>query len=703
MISLLQPSRWWPALSRWRLPWGVAILALASTLLAHLTPAGGYFLRLSYDVLTVLGAERIPDDLLLILVDDSSHKALGQSYLKPFDRSLHAQLLDRLTAGGARLVVYDIVFDQPGEHPESDQAFAEALKRNGRAILSAGLIEFESAGLDPDAAVQRTEVIAPLASFRRAAQGWGMASLALDPDLTVRRIHPGLETIPATAWRALQSVDPKQSEQLTANRLTIEHWLPYSCRPGRLRALSFHEALAPGGLPDGAVRGQIVFIGGKSVLGYSGAERDTFRAPHSLLRTYFADGVAIHALAFDSLRKGRYWTPWGERATLLVLAGVGLAGGFILGSLRPVKAFATAIVMAVATVFIARYLTEAFETIFPWGILPLVSYPVACVASVGFQYYREVRRRHRLKRHFSTYLSPVMVHRMVESGEEPRLGGEDVEITAFFSDIEKFSSFSEVLTSSRLVTLMNEYLGAMTEILQDEQGTLDKYIGDAIVALFNAPLPVPDHALRAGVAAVRMQQRLVGLRQSWAAAGGLWPEKVFHMRMRIGLHTGMATVGNMGSPFRFNYTMMGDNVNLAARCESAAKYYGVYTLATAEMVAAAAAHGPLLLTRPVDRIVVQGRQRPCEIHEILGLRQGAPAAWQRLVEATQTGLDHLWSRRWSEAEAIFAESNALEGSRLELDRPPAVSPSTVLLARARHLAAHPPPMDWNGAHQMEGK
>ena len=173
----------------------------------------------------------------------------------------------------------------------------------------------------------------------------------------------------------------------------------------------------------------------------------------------------------------------------------------------------------------------------------------------------EQKAKGRIKGMFGSYVSSDLVEQMVESGEEPSLGGEEQQITAYFSDVQSFSAFSELLSPTGLVDLMNEYLTAMTNILQEERGTLDKYIGDAIVAMYGAPIPMSDHAYQGVKTAVRMQMEQVELRKKWKAEGDKWPDIVSKMQTRIGLNTGTATVGNMGALDRFNYTMMGDMVN----------------------------------------------------------------------------------------------------------------------------------------------
>ena len=227
---------------------------------------------------------------------------------------------------------------------------------------------------------------------------------------------------------------------------------------------------------------------------------------------------------------------------------------------------------------------------------------------------------------FGTYLAPELVNRMVESETDPQLGGHEEVITAYFSDIQEFSTFSEVMTPKKLVELMNEYLTACTDIVQEEKGTLDKYIGDAVVTIFGAPLSVPDHAYRACVATVRVQRKIDELRAKWTkgvdSEGQPWPEKVHKFRARLGLNTGPVIIGNMGSRSRFSYTMMGDNVNLAARMESGAKAWGAFTMVTEATKLECEKHGgDHVVFRQLGRIVVKGRSLAVTTDVVSGLKE----------------------------------------------------------------------------------
>jgi adenylate cyclase len=318
-----------------------------------------------------------------------------------------------------------------------------------------------------------------------------------------------------------------------------------------------------------------------------------------------------------------------------------------------------AVVMVVVYVVIAFELFKTSHLVLPFTA-PLGAAFMTSFAGLIWQVVDEQKAKGRIKGMFGTYISPQLVEQMVESGEDPKLGGHVEDITAYFSDIQSFSSFSEVLTPEKLVELMNEYLTACTDIVQGQGGTLDKYIGDAVVAMFGAPIPLPDHAYRACVATQLVHLKLNELRVKWTAEGDKWPEIVKKMQSRIGVNGGQATVGNMGSATRFNYTMMGDNVNLAARMESGAKSWGVYTMCTEVTKVACEKHGDRVVFRPLAKLVVKGRSQPVPVYEIVGLKENVTPQTHECIAIFRQALDKYYARDWPGALELFAKSRELE-------------------------------------------
>jgi adenylate cyclase len=318
---------------------------------------------------------------------------------------------------------------------------------------------------------------------------------------------------------------------------------------------------------------------------------------------------------------------------------------------------------------------------------------------MAYRYVTEEKDRRFLHNTFKAYLSPEVIDAMYKNKQEPKLGGEEGIRTAYFTDIQSFSTFSEKLGSpTRLVELLNEYLSAMTDILLGHNGTLDKYEGDAIIAFFGAPVPMPDHAQRACTVALEMQKKLGELRRKWASEGDKWPTIVHEMRMRIGLNTGAITTGNMGSATRMNYTMMGDAVNLAARLESAAKQYGVYTMISEFTYALVKDE---FEARQVDKIRVVGKSEPVTVYELMAKKGELAPDVVTMVAKYNQGLAAFYSQKWDDAIAILTEAEKLEPYRIIA--PKGASPSQTLIERAVEYRKNPPAPDWDGVEQLTSK
>ena len=250
---------------------------------------------------------------------------------------------------------------------------------------------------------------------------------------------------------------------------------------------------------------------------------------------------------------------------------------------------------------------------------------------------------------------------------------------------------------------MNEYLTEVTNVIIEEGGTLDKYIGDAVVAMFSAPFKLPNHPLNACIAACKIQDKQVLLRERWQRERKQWPQEIFNMRTRIGLCSGNAIVGNMGSNTRFNFTMMGDTVNIGARCESGAKTYGVYTLVSEDTYKEVLTVPNPLVFRFIDRIVVKGRQHPIGIYELVGLKQNLKQNTFDCLELFEQGIHHYLSRNWTQAIQYFEKSAILETFVPGRDVGISTNPSLTFINRCKSMMNDVPDKNWDGVFVMKTK
>jgi adenylate cyclase len=288
-------------------------------------------------------------------------------------------------------------------------------------------------------------------------------------------------------------------------------------------------------------------------------------------------------------------------------------------------------------------------------------------------------------RSFARYVPTDLVRELLAQGEEARLGGETRQLTIHFSDIESFTGVSERLAPADLVRHLADYLACMSDTIRDHQGTIDKFIGDGIMAFWNAPGAVPDHAAQACRAALRAQEQLAALRTRWEAAGQ--PE----FKARIGLHTGEVIVGNFGTDDRFAYTAIGDSVNLASRLEGLNKAYGTYIMASADVRDQA---GPEFEWRRLDRVAVVGRSEGTNVYELLGERGSVGADVLAGRDLYEHALADYFARRFAAASVGFHAAAAAR---------PSDKAATMMARRSDDLATYPPPPAWDGVFVSTSK
>jgi len=405
--------------------------------------------------------------------------------------------------------------------------------------------------------------------------------------------------------------------------------------------------------------------------------------------------VGLHANALNTILDNKIIHEISKSWVTAIILGLGLILAFGVPALSPAMGGLATVLLVAGYTWLSFWV---FANKYVWldMVGPLTTMAIGYLGITVYNYIQEEKNKQFLKESFGTYVSPELIDQMYESGEEPSLGGEEGYHTAFFTDIQSFSSFSEKLSASDLVGLLNQYLTDMTDVLLENKGTLDKYIGDAIVAFYGAPIEIDEHEMWACKTAIKMQENLEILRQGWQEEGDRWPEIVHHMQNRIGICTGQLVTGNMGSEARMNYTMMGDTVNLAARLESSAKQYGVY------IQIADTTYQPVkdkFVVRDLDFVVVKGKTEPAQVYELISEIDQEPELYKKLLPAFHEALALYRNQEWSKAIEAFKASDEMED--MFPGRP--TNPSRMYIPRCEYYMDNAPGDDWDGAWTMTSK
>jgi adenylate cyclase len=563
----------------------------------------------------------------------------------------------------------DVVFAEPAKS-DDDQSLEEALRSNGQVVLASTMDRAE------DPAFSRLMLVEPLPRFKGTALDTGLALLTPDPDGTIRRFVTRLSGMPTLSAAAFGHLEGSQSS-LPGGGL-VDHIGP----PRSIRTVSYTQVLDDARpLPPHVLQDKIALVGRSLAAPVElAAQADTFRTPFSRETGMTTAGVELHATILASLLSGRTGAiapGWGVTTLAFFL----IPCSALLLSRRGPLVGALASVAIAGSVVGSSYIL--FATFLVWFPALSVSAGVLSVEGIILLegYMRTSREKRRFRLAFSRYVSPAVVDMLLARPELLEPGGEEVEATVLFSDLAGFTSLSESMAPGELMAMLSGYFTPMTAIIKENSGTLDKFIGDAIMAFWGAPHPDESHASHACRAALSMVKTLESLRGSWKAQGfpGLFA--------RIGIHSGKVIAGNVGSREQVNYTCLGDTVNLASRLESVNKHYGTGILVSGETRAFL---GPEFILRRVDSIRVKGRNAPVEVFELLSEGEPLPE-W---VTAYEKGLYAYSSQNFDQAQALFAQV---------LEQRPEDGPSGVMFKRCQNNILVPPEPGWDGVHVMESK
>ena len=646
------------------------VYALAACALALLLVGAATFSRTwhalefkTFDVLTAWTApQRTALPVVILAIDEPTFQELQHTW--PFPRSVHAALLKRLHDEGAAAVGLDIVFADPSTETE-DAALAQAIAETGPVVLAATREKIDSSN-----AALWLDVM-PLQRFLDAGADAGDAGVEPDDDFVVRRVPVAREGF---ALRLAQ-----RAAEARGKLPVLRHfdWIGYRGPRGTFDTRSYYQALEPGLLPAGFFKNKILLVGrsARTATELSRSQADLFNSPFGTAGgERLFPGVELQATLVDNYLMGaglRSVSDGWTLALVLLLVPLLLWGN---RRLHPAGAAALAAALVAAIAGASWWLFGRFQLWWP-PLLPAAA-AVAVYGAAALAGYAFVRRRARQTRAmFAQYVPPAVVSRLIAQPELMRLGGEAREVTLMFTDLANFTTLSEQLSAEQTVEVLTAYFNAMTPIVHATGGTVDKFIGDAVMAFWGAPLDDPQHAEHAVTAAISMQQAMQVLVADLRARG-LPP-----IHMRIGLHTGRVVVGNVGSEQRFSYTAIGDAVNLAARLEGANKAFGTGILLSA---ATAAQLPSSVALRALDDVVVKGKTEPVRVF--------TPCGDAAVRDASLAALNAFHARDWDGASGYLAQV---------LARVPGDAAALRLQQRVAEARALPVGSDWSPAVALD--
>jgi adenylate cyclase len=684
----------------------VSSLVIAAIDLVNLPFVHNVDLKMKDLRLLLRGPLRPPSSVVIVAIDNKSVKEIGRW---PWSRETIGDLIRGMAGYGVKVAALDVVFSETQNHA-SDAALAESIALSGN-VVAGHFFRNEIHPIDPEvlAQIQSSKIRqllidsgvtsvplieyanmdANIATIGQGALSYGFFNVISDTDGLFRQLPLLMlfkgDIYPSMVLQALQqythetaqvSVGSSGVRAIRLGKYAIpsnnegELSLNYYGPGGSIKTYSAVDVIKKR-LPPDELQGKLAFAGFTEIGIY-----DVRPTPFDSI----LPGVEIHATAAANTLEQRFVihnssTILMERVLLFLLPLVlafllGLAPSATVGFLAGTGL--SFFCLAANFLLFRRYLFD----------LSLLSPLMALgLTTVGSEIYRSLvvdRKGRYMKKAFSNYVSADLVAQIMKNPDSLKLGGEKREISILFSDIRGFTSLSEKMSPEALVQVLNEYLNPMTQIVLEERGTLDKYIGDAVMAIYNAPLDVADHADHACRSALKMMVKLAELNRSFTERG------IQTIDIGIGINTGDAVVGNMGAAMRFDYTAIGDNVNLASRLEGLNKMYGTHIIVSQSTKLLA---GSDLSFREIDLVAVKGKQQPVPIYELM------VADDSEMRKSFGEALGLYRNRKFTYALQKFNDICAKKQDHV----------SSLYAGRCRNFIGSPPPLEWDGVFVAKSK
>ncbi|MCC7349669.1 MAG: adenylate/guanylate cyclase domain-containing protein [Phycisphaerales bacterium] len=661
----------------------VAAVAIAILMALRFTPGVSVPLKkldnVLYDSMYALRTpqSRLDGDIVIVAVDDRSTREMSDlmDYGWPWPRVYWGLIAQYVSHCGARAVGIDLLFTEKSryvqESPDDDDFAAQVAKSTSPVVYAAVVRDgkwgnFAPPIPDPIFGAANASNDAVIRTYWPQVEGKSSFAVAV---ASAAKGHPVAQ--PAGPF-LLHYYGPTRSEKTPKG--TFRYLSAVDVVGSAMRARKGKPG--PNDIPPETFKDKIVLIGVITAGGY-----DLKVSPLSDIYP----GTEVHATAIENLLHGQFVRPLGPGSTGLIglmACLVASLGGMI--PKRVILKLLWSVVALVALLVVAVLLFRGGQITWLPLAAPLVAVILATIGAFAWSYLTEDRQRRVVLKALGQYVSPTVAAQIARNPDSLKLGGERREMTVMFTDIAGFTDLSETLSVEKLSALLNFYLDEMSSVVIENDGTLDKYVGDAIMSFWSAPVLQDDHAVRACRAALGMKRREEAIQDQLRQMGA---GKMF---TRIGLNTGPMSVGNMGSSRKFNYTVLGDSVNLGSRLEGANKFYGTRIMladSTAKQV-----QGQFLL-RPLDVLRVKGKQQPMAVFELMDEGPGEEKL-RDLAKRYESAFVLYQQRQWDAAEKIL----------LELQQQFADDgPTATLLARISKFHKEPPPSNWDGVYVAKDK
>jgi len=690
---------------------GLIILAIFFVLILHALKVFNNIELKTYDLRARLkGKVEVNESgIVLVTIDDQTFSSLKKKW--PFPRSYFARAINNLAEAGARLIVLDIEFTEPSDYNSyDDESLEQAIRKFPNVILAGKLVtEFGTHR------TMNRYPVKPLRQFLSAGAKWAYANVYLDEDGFIRRynlfqnMHDEIY-FPLTieTMRALQNL---QSEQIIiqdekfvkVGKFVIPKYefdtmlINYTGAAGNFPTYSLANILDDKNfnLPDmdedtdifdiykesGIFKNKIVYIGASAdelqdnkftpFFNYDGIKQ---KMP----------GVEMHANALHTIINNDYIYPVSSLGVFLVVLLMAILVLYISMKFKPLIGLFAGLGIALVYLGVCILVFVNQNTWIPF-VFPMMCFSMSYGVIIVYRTLIEQKEKGRYRKTFQQYVARSVVDTMLSAGELPKFGGERKVLTVLFSDIRSFTTYSEKYPPEVVVQRLTEYLSSMVDVVFQQGGTLDKFVGDELMALFGAPYYYKDHAERACNTALEMISKLRHIQKKWSQ------KQLEYFQIGIGINTGKVIVGNLGSIQLFDYTVIGDEVNLGARLEGANKQYNttiIISESTYEEVKNKA------IARELDNVRVKGKKRPVKIYELRGMHSLPSIEKELIIDVYTYGLEFFRQQSWAKALREF---------RRVLRYFPSDGPSRIYTQRCLEFIEHPPAENWDGVFDFAVK